>query len=122
MDKPSELAANPQIDPAVMKVAWILLIGLLAPLFDTTIMNVAIDTLGTALHASVTTIQWVMTAYLLAIGMVIPISGWAVERYGGKTMWLLALSLFMAGSVLSSLSWNVGSLIAFRVIQGLGGG
>ncbi|WP_178023497.1 MDR family MFS transporter [uncultured Paenibacillus sp.] len=122
MDKPSELAANPKIDPAVMKVAWILLIGLLAPLFDTTIMNVAIDTLGTALHASVSTIQWVMTGYLLAIGMVIPISGWAVDRYGGKNMWMLALSLFLVGSVLSSLAWNVGSLIAFRVIQGLGGG
>ncbi len=123
MSKPGELAAaQSKIDPAVMKVAWILLVGMLAPLFDTTIMNVAIDTLGTVLHAPVTSIQWVMTSYLLAISMVIPISGWLVDRYGGQNMWILALSLFLVGSVLCGLSWNVGSLIAFRVIQGLGGG
>ena len=125
MSKPGELAASPskmKIDPAVMKVAWILLVGMLAPLFDTTIMNVAIDTLGNVLHAPVTSIQWVMTSYLLAISLVIPISGWLVDRYGGKNMWNLALSLFLVGSVLCGLSWNVGSLIAFRVIQGLGGG
>ncbi|MCM3698777.1 MDR family MFS transporter [Paenibacillus macerans] len=122
MDKQIEQTANKKIDPAVMKMAWILLVGLLAPLFDTTIMNVAIDTLGNALHASVSTIQWVMTSYLIALGIVIPISGWALDRFGGKNIWILALSLFLIGSVLSSLSWNVGSLIAFRVIQGLGGG
>ncbi|WP_025716446.1 MDR family MFS transporter [Paenibacillus sp. 1-18] len=122
MGKQMEQTANKKIDPAVMKMAWILLIGLLAPLFDTTIMNVTLDTLGNALHASVSTIQWVMTSYLIAIGIVIPISGWTFDRYGGKNMWILALSLFLTGSVLSSLSWNVGSLIAFRVIQGMGGG
>ncbi|GGH76388.1 EmrB/QacA subfamily drug resistance transporter [Pullulanibacillus pueri] len=122
MDKPIEQTANKKIDPAVMKMAWILLIGLLAPLFDTTIMNVAIDTLGNALHTSVSTIQWVMTSYLIALGIVIPISGWALNRFGGKNIWIFALSLFLIGSVLSSLSWNVGSLIAFRVIQGMGGG
>ncbi|WP_059047052.1 MDR family MFS transporter [Paenibacillus rubinfantis] len=122
MDQSSELAAQSKIDPAVMKVAWILLVGMLAPLFDTTIMNVAIDTLGNVLHAPVTSIQWVMTSYLLAIGLVIPISGWLVDRYGGKKMWILALSLFLVGSACCGLSWNVGSLIAFRVIQGLGGG
>lgn len=122
MDKQIEQTANKKIDPAVMKMAWILLVGLLAPLFDTTIMNVAIDTLGNALHASVSTIQWVMTSYLIALGIVIPISGWALDRFGGKNIWILALSLFLIGSVLSSLAWNVGSLITFRVVQGMGGG
>ncbi|GIP12379.1 multidrug efflux MFS transporter [Paenibacillus macerans] len=122
MDKQIEQTANKKIDPAVMKMAWILLVGLLAPLFDTTIMNVAIDTLGNALHASVSTIQWVMTSYLIALGIVIPISGWTLDRFGGKNIWILALSLFLIGSVLSSLAWNVGSLIAFRVVQGMGGG
>jgi EmrB/QacA subfamily drug resistance transporter len=122
LDKQIEKTSNKIIDPAVMKMVWILLVGLLAPLFDTTIMNVAIDTLGNALHASVSTIQWVMTSYLIALGIVIPISGWALERFGGKNIWIFALTLFLIGSVLSSLSWNVGSLIAFRVIQGMGGG
>ncbi|GGE44845.1 MFS transporter [Pullulanibacillus camelliae] len=118
----TQTAVNNTIDPAIMKMAWILLIGILAPLFDTTITNVAIDTLGHALHASVSTIQWVMTSYLIALGMVIPLSGWAVDHFGDKRMWMLSLLLFLIGSVLSSLSWNVGSLILFRAIQGLGGG
>ncbi|WP_058303219.1 MDR family MFS transporter [Gorillibacterium timonense] len=118
----SHQPAREKLDPALIKMAWILLFGTLAPLFDTTITNVAIHTLSQALNASVTTIQWVMTSYLLALGMVIPITGWAVDRFGGKRMWLFALAVFFTGSILCSLSWNVGSLIAFRAIQGIGGG
>lgn len=114
--------ANEKIDPAVLKIAWILLIGLLAPLFDTTIMNVAIDTLGNALDAPVAMVQWVMTSYLIALGAIIPVSGWAQDRFGDKNMWIFALSLFLTGSILSSLAWNIESLIVFRAIQGLGGG
>lgn len=114
--------ANEKIDPAVLKLAWILLVGVLAPLFDTTIMNVAIDTLGHSLDAPVSMVQWVMTSYLIALGIVIPISGWALDRFGDKNMWIFALGLFLLGSILSSLAWNIESLIAFRVVQGLGGG
>ncbi|MEN1966629.1 MDR family MFS transporter [Lentibacillus sp. N15] len=113
---------NEKIDPAVLKIAWILLIGVLAPLFDTTIMNVAIDTLGHSLDAPVSMVQWVMTSYLIALGIVVPISGWALDRFGDKTMWIFALSLFLIGSILSSLAWNIESLIIFRAVQGLGGG
>jgi EmrB/QacA subfamily drug resistance transporter len=107
---------------AATKMMWILMIGILAPLFDTTITNVAIDTLVREFNTSVSTIQWVMTSYLLALGMVIPITGWAVERFGGKSMWLFSLGMFLLGSVLCSLAWNVQSLIVFRIIQGFGGG
>lgn len=111
-----------KIDPAVLKIAWILLVGALAPLFDTTIMNVAIDTLGNSFDAPVSSVQWVMTSYLIALGAIIPISGWAMDRFGDKSMWIFALSLFLAGSILASLSWNIESLIVFRAIQGFGGG
>lgn len=114
--------SNQKLDPAILKLGFILVVGALAPLFDTTIINVAIDTLGHELHTSVATVQWVITGYLLALGIVIPITGWAVERFGGKRMWMWALFIFLIGSVLSGLSWNVGSLIAFRVVQGIGGG
>ncbi|MNM52011.1 putative transport protein HsrA [compost metagenome] len=110
------------IDSALKKMAWILLLGTLAPLLDTTITNVAIDTLGQALGAGVSTIQWVMTSYLLALGMVIPVTGWAMQRFSGKKTWIFALSLFLTGSVLCSLSWNAGSLIVFRAVQGVGAG
>lgn len=114
--------SNEKIDPAVLKIAWILLIGILAPLFDSTIMNVAIDTLGNSLDAPVSMVQWVMTSYLIALGAIIPVSGWMLDRFGDKNMWLFALSLFLAGSILSSLAWNIESLIVFRAVQGLGGG
>jgi EmrB/QacA subfamily drug resistance transporter len=74
------------------------------------------------LDASVATIQWVSTGYLLALGVTIPIAGWAQRAIGGKRLWMIALALFLVGSVLSSLAWSAGSLIAFRAVQGVGGG
>ncbi|WP_245632886.1 MDR family MFS transporter [Alicyclobacillus kakegawensis] len=111
-----------RLDPAVVKIAIILIVGGLAPLFDTTIMNVALNSLSSDLHAPISTIQWVMTGYLLALGMIIPITGWAAGRLGNKRMWMMGLALFLMGSILSALSWNIASLITFRVLQGLGGG
>jgi EmrB/QacA subfamily drug resistance transporter len=111
-----------QIDPAVWRTVWTVLVGGLAVLFDTTIVAVALHTLATELNASVATIQWVSTGYLLALGVTIPIAGWAQRAIGAKRLWLVALVLFLVGSVLSSLAWGAGSLIAFRVVQGVGGG
>lgn len=110
------------VDPAVYRVAWAVIVGALAVVFDTTIVSVALRTLAHDLHASVDTIQWVSTAYLLALGVTVPIVGWAQRRVGGKTLWLTALGIFLIGSILCSLAWNITSLILFRVIQGVGGG
>jgi EmrB/QacA subfamily drug resistance transporter len=90
--------------------------------FDTTIISVALHTLSVQLHASISTVQWVSTGYLLALGVAIPLAGWAQARFGGKRVWMFALTVFGVGSILCSLSWNVDSLIVFRVVQGLGGG
>jgi MFS family permease len=68
---------------------------------DTTIVNVALDTLGRALHAPITTGQWAITGYLLAMGMAMPATGWLAERFGSKRMWLFSLTLFLVGSALS---------------------
>ncbi len=106
----------------MFRLAGILLVGVLAPLFDATIVNVALHTLGSELDASVSMIQWVVTGYLLALGMAIPLSGWGVARFGGKRTWMASLVLFLTGSVLAGAAWNVGSLIAFRILQGIGGG
>ena len=67
-----------------MRLAAILLVGAIAALLDTTIVNVAIRTIGQDLHAPLGTVQWVMTGYLLSYGMVIPLSGWALARFGGR--------------------------------------
>lgn len=116
-------AAGPgKLEPALVKLIAILLLGAIPALLDTTIVNVAIDTIGRDLHATVSAIQWVITGYLLSFGMIIPFSGWALARFGGRATWLFALTVFLAGSVLSGAAWNTGSLIGFRVLQGTGGG
>jgi EmrB/QacA subfamily drug resistance transporter len=118
-------AAKPvreRLDPAVVKLIVVLLTGAIPSLLDTSIVNVAVDTIGRDLHTSVSTIQWVITGYLLSFAMVIPLSGWALARFGGRAVWTFALALFLAGSVACGASWNIGSLIVFRVVQGIGGG
>ena len=86
----------------------ILIVGFLAVIFDTTIVSVALHTLATQLHASVSTIQWVTTGYLLALGIAVPLSTWGLRRFGGKRLWMAALAVFLVGSIGSSLAWNVG--------------
>lgn len=111
-----------RLDPRLMRIAAVLLLGVLAPMLDSTIVNVALETLGRALHAGVGDVQWVTTGYLLAMSMVIPVSGWATERFGARQVWITSLLVFLAGSMLSGVAWNLGSLVAFRVLQGCGTG
>jgi EmrB/QacA subfamily drug resistance transporter len=115
-------AARQKLDPQLLKLVAILLLGAIPSLLDTTIVNVAIDTIGRDLHTTVSQIQWVITGYLLSFGIVIPLSGWALARFGGRNAWTFALTLFLAGSVLSGAAWNIDSLIVFRLVQGVGGG
>ncbi len=115
-------AGSQKLEPALVKLIAILLLGAIPALLDTTIVNVAIDTIGRDLHTTVSAIQWVITGYLLSFGMIIPLSGWALARFGGRATWVFALTVFLAGSVLSGAAWNIGSLIGFRVLQGIGGG
>ncbi|TDW22440.1 MDR family MFS transporter [Kribbella kalugense] len=111
-----------RLDRGVLTLAAVLIVGAMAPLLDSTIVTVAIHTLGVELHTSVSTVQWVSTAYLLALAMAVPITGWSANRFGAKRMWIIALALFLVGSMLCGVAWNIGSLIAFRTIQGIGGG
>src|ERR1700733_3427111 len=111
-----------RLDPSVIKLIVVLLLGAIPSLLDTSIVNVAIATIGRDLHTSVSTIQWVITGYLLSFAMVIPLSGWALARFGGRAVWTFSLALFMVGSIACGAAWNIGSLIAFRVVQGVGGG
>ncbi|MEU0568657.1 MFS transporter [Nonomuraea sp. NPDC005983] len=100
----------------------VVLLGVIMTILDTTIMNVAVNALTRDFQTTLATMQWVITGYLLAMSMTIPITGWAVGRFGAKGVWLASLVLFTGGSVLSAAAWSVGSLVAFRAVQGLGGG
>jgi EmrB/QacA subfamily drug resistance transporter len=110
------------LDPALVKLALVIVVGVIAAILDLTIVNVAIDTLQRRLHTSVSTIQWVSTGYLLAVAMTIPVSGWAFQRFGARRSWMASLIIFVAGSALCGVAWSTGSLIAFRIFQGIGGG
>lgn len=112
----------PDSGTSLVPLAATLLVGAIAALLDTTIVAVALEELRRDLNAPVTVIQWVTTAYVLAMAAVIPAVGWSAGRFGARSVWLAALGLFLAGSVLCGLAWSPGSLIAFRVVQGLGGG
>ena len=91
-------------------------------ILDTTIINIALQSLRRDLHMTLGGVQWVVTGYLLAIAVVIPLTGWAARRMGTKRLFLLSLALFTLGSALCGLSRSPWELILFRVVQGLGGG
>lgn len=103
-------------------VALISVFGMFMNLLDLTIVNVAVPVLASELDASAQEVQWVVTAYLLAVAVAIPVSGWAGDRFGTKRIFILALAFFTAGSALCAFAWNIESLILFRALQGMGGG
>ena len=105
-----------------MMVAWVVVLGAIMSILDVTVVNVAINTLAREFHTTLPTIQWVATGYTLALATVIPLTGWAADRFGTKRLYMTSITLFVAGSMLSGLAWSAGSLIFFRVLQGFGGG
>jgi EmrB/QacA subfamily drug resistance transporter len=103
-------------------VAAVVVLGAVMSILDTTVVNVAINTLAGKFHTTLPTIQWVATGYTLALATVIPLSGWIADRFGTKRLYMTSIALFLGGSMLSGLAWSSGSIIVFRVLQGLGGG
>jgi EmrB/QacA subfamily drug resistance transporter len=109
-------------DPEVVKLGLVLTVGALAVVFDTTIVSVALRILATEMEVGIATIQWVTTGYVLALAMAVPLSTWALQRFGGRRTWVFSLVLFLVASIGSALAWNAASLIGWRVVQGFGGG
>src|SRR5664280_40773 len=115
-------AAHDRIEPYVWKIAGVVILGMIMSILDTTIVNVALRTLGHDLHSSISQIQWVVTGYLLSLAAVIPVTGWAARRFGAKRVYMTSLVLFTAGSALCAVAASTTSLVLFRVLQGVGGG
>jgi MFS family permease len=115
-------AAQDKIEAHVWVISGVVILGMITSILDTTIVNVALDTLSHDLNAPISQVQWVVTGYLLALAAVIPVTGWAARRYGAKRVYLTSLVLFTAGSAACGLSNSIGSLVLFRVLQGVGGG
>ena len=114
--------ASDRIEPYVWKIAVVVILGIIMSILDTTIVNVALRTLGHDLHSSLAQIQWVITGYLLSLAAVIPVTGWASRRFGAKSVYLTSLVLFTVGSALCAIATSTTELVLFRVLQGAGGG
>jgi EmrB/QacA subfamily drug resistance transporter len=114
--------ADEPLGREVWVVAAVVIVGVIMSILDTTIVVVALETLSRDLDAPLDTIQWVSTGYLLALAIVIPLTGWMSERYGSKRIYMISIALFGLGSALCGLAWSAESLIVFRILQGFGGG
>ncbi|MGE5397634.1 MAG: DHA2 family efflux MFS transporter permease subunit [Chitinophagales bacterium] len=103
-------------------VILVLLIGAFMAFLNGSTVNVALPKLMNVFNATTDSIKWVLTCYLMTLGVTMPVSGYLGDTFGYKRVYLMALVLFTLGSALCGLSWNVGSMVAARIIQGIGGG
>ncbi|KRL79251.1 hypothetical protein FC17_GL000513 [Secundilactobacillus paracollinoides DSM 15502 = JCM 11969] len=117
-----KLATEHLISKKTQLIAWIIVFGAMAPMLDTTMINIALNHLSHTFHSSLTTVQWTVTCYLLATGIAIPFSSWLLSKFDGKTLFIFSEALFGIGSLLAAVSPNVHFLIAMRVIQGFADG
>ena len=101
---------------------FVILIGTFMALLDSSVINVALPKIMTVFGAGTEDVEWVSTAYILVLGVVETLSGWLGNRLGLKRLYIFAMATFAFGSLLCTLSWNVNSLIAARVVQAIGGG
>ena len=106
----------------VTRTAWVLVIGALAPMLDSTMVNIAINKLQTDLNTSLNMIQWAITGYVLALAVAVPVCGYMVNHFNGKKVLQWSVIAFGAFSFLSGQAWNIESFIAFRAVQGLSAG
>jgi len=103
-------------------VAIVFIFGLFMDLMDSTIVNVAIPTLQHDFHAKTSLVEWTVTGYLLSLAIVIPAAGWISDRFGTKRVFVTAMGLFVLASALCGVAQSIEQLIAFRFLQGIGGG
>jgi EmrB/QacA subfamily drug resistance transporter len=117
-----------QIDGAVLKIAGVVVLGAIMSILDITVVNIALPTFQTVFAEgpgkalAYSTVAWSVTAYTLALATVIPLTGWAADRFGTKRLYVLAVVLFTCGSALCATAGSIEVLIGCRVLQGLGGG
>jgi EmrB/QacA subfamily drug resistance transporter len=128
MPTPSLNTQHPDhIDGAVLKIAGVVVLGAIMSILDITVVNVALPTFQEEFGTpddpvAYSHVAWTVTGYTLALATVIPLTGWAADRFGTKRLYMTAILLFTAGSALCATAWDINVLIAFRVLQGLGGG
>lgn len=103
-------------------VAGVVVMGSFMSILDSTVVNIALPKFISVFSADVHSVQWVLTGYLLALAVVIPLAGFVDETIGGKRVYIISIALFTTASALCGIAWSLNVLIFFRVLQGLGGG
>ncbi len=110
------------IPPVLWMQAAIITLGAFATMLSSTMLSAALPTMANGLGVTDASIQWIATAYLMALAAGVPVSAWAVKRFGATQLWLYALILFGVFSAVCALSPNVEVLLTARIMQGLAGG
>jgi len=116
----SELSKG--IDPVVWRVAAVVCLGPFMTQMDSTVVNVSMSAIGGSLYAPIATVQWIISGYLLALALMLPLNGWLVDRIGAKRLYVWCFSVFTLASLLCGASRTMDQLICARVLQGMAGG
>ncbi|GAC1397234.1 MAG: MFS transporter [Mycobacterium sp.] len=120
--RPPQAAAPDALDARLLRIAGVCVLGAIMAILDSTVVSVAQRTFVRDFHTTQAVAAWTMTGYMLALATVIPLTGWAADRFGTKRLFMGAVAFFTLGSLLCALAPGIGMLVAFRVVQGLGGG
>ncbi|MGP0586405.1 MDR family MFS transporter [Paenibacillus timonensis] len=115
-------AKERELPREILMAAWAIALGAIAPMLDSTMVNIAIDILTKDFHTTLDIIQWAITGYVLALAMAVPVSGWLMNHFNGKKIFIRAVAAFGIISVLVGLSWSISSFIFFRLLQGFSAG
>jgi EmrB/QacA subfamily drug resistance transporter len=119
---PSAAAVAPVPSDASKKLLpWLVAVAFFMESLDTTILNTAVPAVSEALHVTPLAMKAVLASYTLSLAVFIPISGWMADRYGTRRVFASAIGLFSLGSLLCGLAGDIHLLVAFRVLQGMGG-
>ncbi|AFI29199.1 MULTISPECIES: MDR family MFS transporter [unclassified Bacillus (in: firmicutes)] len=106
----------------ILSAAWAIALGAIAPMLDSTMVNISIDKLNKDFSTTLDTIQWSITGYVLALAIAVPVSGWLMNKFNGKKILIGAVIAFGVTSVFAGVSWNISSFILFRLLQGFSAG
>jgi EmrB/QacA subfamily drug resistance transporter len=118
----SEEVASDKIDPKVWRVAAVVFLGPLMSQLDSTVVNFSLSRIREDLHSTISSAQWIISGYLLALALMLPLNGWLVDRLGTKRLYLICFSAFTGASLLCGMATTMDGLIWARVFQGMAGG
>lgn len=116
------LPSSEKLSPQTWKIIGVVILAPFMSQMDSTVVNVSLSAMAQDLQSSISTAQWIISGYLLALALMLPINGWLVDRIGAKKLYLICFSAFTLASFLCGAAHNMHELIAARVIQGMAGG